>query len=271
MLQRKISSRMQAVAASTTVTATKQSGLDKKDKVETKGLLLARSNSTTTTTATGTTEKEKTRRSASGSPVKERTRTTRSSARAAAAAATAAAASSTAATTTNRNTTSRASSSDKENDDGGENVATAREQQDGKATPAAVAAAQGAKSAVQGREVYEICWKRLQAALTATDEADLVKLNGALWSRFFFSLPPPPFCLSFDFGGARVDDAAGPVTPPKVFIKSWIDYTHKYGTAYQLTDGSAGVYFNDSTTMIYSPNRKCVSLLLFFSFLLPSL
>lgn len=42
---------------------------------------------------------------------------------------------------------------------------------------------------------------------------------------------------------------------PKVFITSWIDYTHKYGTAYQLTDGSAGVYFNDSTTMILAPNK----------------
>lgn len=46
------------------------------------------------------------------------------------------------------------------------------------------------------------------------------------------------------------------VTAPKVFITAWIDYTHKYGTAYQLTDGSAGVYFNDSTTMIMAPGRQ---------------
>lgn len=44
--------------------------------------------------------------------------------------------------------------------------------------------------------------------------------------------------------------------PPKVFITAWIDYTHKYGTAYQLTDGSAGVYFNDSTSMILAPGRQ---------------
>jgi hypothetical protein len=46
--------------------------------------------------------------------------------------------------------------------------------------------------------------------------------------------------------------------PPRVFITAWIDYTHKYGTAYQLTDGSAGVYFNDSTSMILAPGRQSV-------------
>lgn len=46
------------------------------------------------------------------------------------------------------------------------------------------------------------------------------------------------------------------VAAPKVFVTAWIDYTHKYGTAYQLTDGSAGVYFNDSTTMIMAPGRQ---------------
>ena len=43
--------------------------------------------------------------------------------------------------------------------------------------------------------------------------------------------------------------------PPLVFVTSWIDYTHKYGTAYQLTDGTSGVYFNDSTTMVLSPDQ----------------
>ncbi|GAA5830766.1 hypothetical protein JCM11251_001067 [Rhodosporidiobolus azoricus] len=44
--------------------------------------------------------------------------------------------------------------------------------------------------------------------------------------------------------------------PPKVFLTSWVDYTHKYGTAYALTDGTAGVYFNDSTTMVLSPDKE---------------
>ncbi|GAA5904293.1 CDC5/polo family serine/threonine-protein kinase [Sporobolomyces salmoneus] len=46
------------------------------------------------------------------------------------------------------------------------------------------------------------------------------------------------------------------VEPPKVFITSWVDYTHKYGTAYSLTDGTAGLYFNDSTTMVLSPDKE---------------
>jgi len=45
---------------------------------------------------------------------------------------------------------------------------------------------------------------------------------------------------------------------PKVFITSWVDYTHKYGTAYSLTDGTAGLYFNDSTTMVLSPDKELV-------------
>lgn len=43
---------------------------------------------------------------------------------------------------------------------------------------------------------------------------------------------------------------------PRVFITSWVDYTHKYGTAYSLTDGTAGLYFNDSTTMVLSPDKE---------------
>ena len=61
--------------------------------------------------------------------------------------------------------------------------------------------------------------------------------------------------------GREADDLPTPPPgdqPPLVFVTSWIDYTHKYGTAYQLTDGSSGVYFNDSTTMILSPDRECV-------------
>lgn len=46
--------------------------------------------------------------------------------------------------------------------------------------------------------------------------------------------------------------------PPKVFLTSWVDYTHKYGTAYSLTDGTAGVYFNDSTSMVLSPAKQWV-------------
>ncbi|KAJ3332232.1 Kinesin-like protein kif9 [Blyttiomyces sp. JEL0837] len=37
---------------------------------------------------------------------------------------------------------------------------------------------------------------------------------------------------------------------PDVFITKWIDYSNKYGLGYQLRDGSIGVYFNDSTSIL---------------------
>lgn len=35
-----------------------------------------------------------------------------------------------------------------------------------------------------------------------------------------------------------------------VYIKKWVDYSSKYGLGYLLSDGSTGIYFNDSTKMI---------------------
>lgn len=76
------------------------------------------------------------------------------------------------------------------------------------------------------RELYERTWKALHNALTIESTEELE------------ALPNP-----------------SPLIAPKVFITSWVDYTHKYGTAYSLTDGSAGLYFNDSTTMVLSPDK----------------
>ncbi|KAF8578980.1 Pkinase-domain-containing protein [Ramaria rubella] len=45
---------------------------------------------------------------------------------------------------------------------------------------------------------------------------------------------------------------------PKVFIVSWVDYCNKYGMGYALTDGSVGVHFNDSTTMVLAPDKHHV-------------
>ena len=39
-----------------------------------------------------------------------------------------------------------------------------------------------------------------------------------------------------------------------VSVKKWIDYSSKYGLGYILSDGHIGVYFNDSTKIIYRPN-----------------
>ncbi|KAL4072449.1 kinase-like domain-containing protein [Scleroderma yunnanense] len=41
----------------------------------------------------------------------------------------------------------------------------------------------------------------------------------------------------------------------RVFIVSWVDYCNKYGMGYALTDGSVGVHFNDSTTLILAAEK----------------
>lgn len=55
-------------------------------------------------------------------------------------------------------------------------------------------------------------------------------------------------CLALDTG----------LTRPKVFIVSWVDYCNKYGMGYALADGSVGVHFNDSTSIVLAPNKMYV-------------
>ena len=52
-----------------------------------------------------------------------------------------------------------------------------------------------------------------------------------------------------------------------MWVHRWIDYSSKYGLGYLLAEGSAGVFFNDSTKIVAEPNapyffyyeRKAVS------------
>lgn len=37
---------------------------------------------------------------------------------------------------------------------------------------------------------------------------------------------------------------------PSLWVKKWVDYSNKYGLAYMLSNGCAGVYFNDSTKIV---------------------
>jgi len=50
-------------------------------------------------------------------------------------------------------------------------------------------------------------------------------------------------------GRARID----PNSMPEIWALKWVDYTSKYGVGYTLSDGSTGVFFNDSTKIITSP------------------
>jgi cell cycle serine/threonine-protein kinase CDC5/MSD2 len=50
----------------------------------------------------------------------------------------------------------------------------------------------------------------------------------------------------------------GNLPEERVFVVSWVDYCNKYGMGYALTDGSVGVHFNDSTTLVLSANKVYV-------------
>jgi polo-like kinase 1 len=40
---------------------------------------------------------------------------------------------------------------------------------------------------------------------------------------------------------------------PELWVTKWVDYSSKYGVGYILSDGSIGVYFNDSTKIMLCP------------------
>ena len=39
-------------------------------------------------------------------------------------------------------------------------------------------------------------------------------------------------------------------------MKKWVDYSSKYGLGYILSNGAAGVFFNDSTKIILDVSGK---------------
>lgn len=46
-----------------------------------------------------------------------------------------------------------------------------------------------------------------------------------------------------------------PTLSPMLWVCKWVDYSNKYGFAYQLSDGSMGVNFNDQTKLILLPDQ----------------
>ncbi len=41
-------------------------------------------------------------------------------------------------------------------------------------------------------------------------------------------------------------------------MKQWVDYSSKYGLGYLLSDGCAGVFFNDSTKIVLDPTAAYI-------------
>ena len=81
------------------------------------------------------------------------------------------------------------------------------------------------------------------------------KVNG-------FDAAAETLCAAFDAfsQGLLFRDPSDDVDMPeeRVFIASWVDYCNKYGMGYALTDGSVGVHFNDSTTLVLAADKQCV-------------
>ncbi|KAI0703486.1 Pkinase-domain-containing protein [Cytidiella melzeri] len=90
------------------------------------------------------------------------------------------------------------------------------------------------------------------AGLPASSSSQSLKVNG-------FDAAAQVLTAAFEAKSAGIlfrdprDDVDLP--DPKVFIVSWVDYCNKYGMGYALTDGSVGVHFNDSTTVVLSADK----------------
>jgi cell cycle serine/threonine-protein kinase CDC5/MSD2 len=43
---------------------------------------------------------------------------------------------------------------------------------------------------------------------------------------------------------------------PSLFISKWVDFSHRYGLSYQLSDGNVGVLFRNNTVMLMTPDHS---------------
>lgn len=62
---------------------------------------------------------------------------------------------------------------------------------------------------------------------------------------------PLPVVVEGEAGELRAKPAA-----PRQFIISWLDHSEKYGLGYALCNGTVGVHFRDSTSMVLAPRRQ---------------
>lgn len=62
---------------------------------------------------------------------------------------------------------------------------------------------------------------------------------------------PLPVVVEGEEGELRAKPAA-----PRQFLISWLDHSEKYGLGYALCNGTVGVHFRDSTSMVLAPRRQ---------------
>ncbi|KAI9428842.1 hypothetical protein H4582DRAFT_2158706, partial [Lactarius indigo] len=91
------------------------------------------------------------------------------------------------------------------------------------------------------------------STIATTPTPGAPKVNG-------FDAAAETLCAAFDAfsQGLLFRDPSDDVDMPEewVFNASWVDYCNKYGMGYALTDGSVGVHFNDSTTLVLAADKQ---------------
>ena len=74
-------------------------------------------------------------------------------------------------------------------------------------------------------------------------------MHDMLTKSFAAKQQPSDACLIRHHRAEGIDSLAA-----KVWVVRYVDYTSKYGLGFLLSNGSAGVYFNDSTKIVQSPD-----------------
>ncbi|KAH9036705.1 kinase-like domain-containing protein [Lactarius hengduanensis] len=112
----------------------------------------------------------------------------------------------------------------------------------------------------QGERRVRVRTKETQAVLGSSGGAVATTPTPAAPKVNGFDAAAETLCAAFDAfsQGLLFRDPSDDVDMPeeRVFIASWVDYCNKYGMGYALTDGSVGVHFNDSTTLVLAADKQ---------------
>jgi len=85
----------------------------------------------------------------------------------------------------------------------------------------------------------------------APDSARIERMNSGRSTRSEVNLfGPATSSRQCPSPGRQAPSALAVGVMPELWVTKWVDYSSKYGVGYILSDGSIGVYFNDSTKII---------------------
>lgn len=83
-------------------------------------------------------------------------------------------------------------------------------------------------------------------------ESNTLKASAAdsIWSNIVSLATHLQYVVSSLPRMQQEDESVQAIIPSMVHVSKWVDYSHRYGLGYQLSNESTGVYFNDATTII---------------------